>query len=100
MKARSWTRQSHRNVAMATVGHFSEPKPFAAFHDLGMELVTGEPAYDNGRYFVVDTVRDLEWAVVSDSGARMAVFCMGEAKYEAIRFADDLAESDMRREQG
>lgn len=70
-------------------------KPTLTIDSLGIVAVNGYPAYDNGSYYVVDTVLDLEWVVVSWEGhVQMKVFPLD--KYEAIRHADDLKESDLR----
>lgn len=64
------------------------------FADLGIEQVSGHPAYDNGAYYVVDTVEGLEWAVMSSEGRLMKKFQL--EKYSAIEWADMLKESDGR----
>jgi hypothetical protein len=63
--------------------------------DAGHELVTALPTYDNGAYYVIDTVKDLVWQVMSwETGRPMREVRLD--KYEAIRVADDLHESDAR----
>lgn len=64
------------------------------FADLGMEQVSGHPAYDNGAYYVVDTVEGLEWCVMSTEGYPMRKFQL--EKYKAIEWADMLKESEER----
>ena len=64
---------------------------------LGMEKVCDYPAYDNGMFYVVDTVADVEWTVMrfhDDVATTYRVIPLD--KYEAIRVADELKEAEER----
>jgi hypothetical protein len=68
-------------------------KPVSTFADLGSEMVTGPPVYDNGVFFVLDTVKDCEWAVCVVEGFIIQKLRRTTDKYEAIRWADEFKEA-------
>lgn len=91
MKQVAWVRQVSRPRIDDLYG---DAKPCFGMGDLGLEQVLESPAYDNGMYFVVDTVKDLEWVVIAWEGmVKMKRFL---SKYEAIEWADDLKASEAR----
>jgi hypothetical protein len=68
-------------------------KPVTTFADLGNEYVVGPPVYDNGMFFVVDTVADCEWTVCISEGSTVVRLRRTTDKYEAIRWADEFKET-------
>lgn len=67
------------------------------FEALGIEKVVGEPLYDNGTFYVVDTVKDLQFAVLGHhAGVSTLYRTIPLDKYEAIRVADELLEAERR----
>lgn len=74
---------------------FESEKPVAEFDDLGLVMVIDHPAYDNGDYYVIDTVEGLKWAVVSNEGIRMFTDI---DKYRCIEYADDLKRAEHGRD--
>lgn len=88
----SWT-QRFRGLSPDAV--FGGKQIVVGIEELGIRMMTGKPAYDNGRYFVVETVAEgLEWTIVSDEHVPMQVVQLD--KYEAIRIADEFADSEER----
>lgn len=95
----SWARKERRSRLIALPGP-GDPKPVRGLDDLGINLVVGEPLYDNGVYFVVDTVEGVEFAVAGQHPDGR-VFCVRRVpldKYEAFRIADELKDADERAE--
>lgn len=94
----SWMRQYDRMHIARVDRAFG--KPVLGMDDLGFEKVVDYPAYDNGSYVVIDTVKDVQWAVLwkKDYG----FITMRDDflnRYEAMEYADDLKESDGRHEE-
>lgn len=64
---------------------------------LGIERVHDYPAYDNGMFVVVDTVKDVEWSVLRMVEGKAQHFkTVPLDKYEAIRLADEYKDSEDR----
>lgn len=94
----AWVQQRRRPALCATYGPTEAVKPNVPFDQLGLEVRTGEPVYDNGSFFIVDTIEDLVWAICySDPRGSICILKTVELdKYEAIRVADELKEAEAR----
>lgn len=62
--------------------------------EMGCEVRCGEPIYDNGSYYVIDTVKDLKYVVLDNNNSMITEVDLD--KYEAIRLADDYKDADAR----
>jgi hypothetical protein len=93
----TWMRQE-RGLSLPRTSFSPFDKPTYGISDLGFEKVCGLPAYDNGNYIVIDTVKDIKWAVmaVRTGGAMIKMRDDFINKYEAIEYADDLLAADER----
>lgn len=91
----TWMRKERRAELPAPVSYVgSKPTYHLDFDHMGIVRVEGPPLYDNGVFFVIDTVQDLEYAVCRFHGAVNTVYRRVRLdKYEAIRVADELKES-------
>jgi hypothetical protein len=92
MRHVSWMQVQSRPTLQAR--YLESGSQSASLNDLGIVRVMGEPAYDNGSYYVIDTTKDLVWAVLSTENVVMRTFDL--SKYEAIEWADDLKAADER----
>lgn len=94
-----WIRQERGLNTSLLFGSQQNEKPCLGMGDLGFEHVIGEPLYDNGLYFVVDSVRDLTFDVLCTRDGMPGYFTARTVqldKYEAIRIADEMKEADER----
>ena len=92
----TWIRKFRRSTAVATGFSTDDEKReiLNAMECLGFEKVSGAPLYETKDFVVIDTVKDLDFAVlrVVDGGFQT----MREIpldKYEAIRIADEFQEA-------
>lgn len=74
---------------VATYHPQNEAKPVTqdGLGALGFVTVVDRPLYDNGVFYVIDTVKDLQFAVYGPGGVIRAGVLN---KYEAIEWADDF----------
>lgn len=93
----AWIRKERSASIQASFRPVST-KAHLGMEDLGMELVTGAPLYDNGLFFVVDTVKDLEFTILweDEHGHPREIRRVRLDKYEAIRIADEMKEAELR----
>lgn len=83
MHKRTWTRQYDKIIWSVSKETDKITTRFESF----IETVNDYPTYDNGAYFVIDHVKDVQWTVYATEGVRMRDFI---DKYEAIEYADLL----------
>ena len=90
----SWMRQSRRTEF--GVGNV-EGK--SLLMDLGSDMVSNYPLYDNGMYFVIDDVAEVRFVVMrwgDEAGINMNRPVTSDIdKYEAIRLADQERELEL-----
>lgn len=93
MRVVTWWRQEYRStIPVATYCDLDAHKPIIVIDEemLGLVKVTEPPAYDNGVFYVIDTIKDLKWAVLKDGHVYRTI---NLDKYEAIRVADEMKEA-------
>ena len=93
----AWSQQYHRmTLSQPEAGE----KEAIRLNDLGMRMVNRMPLYDNGLYFVIDNVADVQFTVLrwseDERGVQPSPLWRGTDKYEAIRQADYERELEMR----
>jgi hypothetical protein len=94
-----WVRR-HKAPDHIPVGQSDGAKPVTQWDwgFIGSEEVYDRPLYDNGAYFVIDTVAGLQFTIcmMVDNCVR-TIKAVELDKYEAIRLADDYKDADERR---
>lgn len=92
-----WVRQIRRNRVIADIYRTNEQKReiVNGLEELGFEQVQAPALYDNDDFIVIDTVKDLMFAVcrVTRQGDVTKLRDIPLDKYEAIRVADEFKEA-------
>lgn len=91
-----WVRQIRRNTIVAEEFRTDEEKReiVNGMEALGFEEVRAPALYDNGDFIVIDTVKDLSFAVCRVRGESVTKLRdIPLDKYEAIRVADEFKEA-------